>query len=73
MTARSRKSPAAKVADWTNEQRRQIAERAYYYFVERGKQPGHQLEDWLRAEAELASAASVKTPKKPRRAPTAKA
>ena len=33
----------------------QIAERAYHRFVERGCVPGHELEDWLAAEAELKS------------------
>ena len=31
----------------------QIRERAYGYFVERGGAHGHELDDWLRAEAQL--------------------
>jgi hypothetical protein len=31
----------------------QIAQRAYFRFVERGRTPGHEVEDWLAAEAEL--------------------
>lgn len=31
-----------------------VARRAYELFEERGREPGHELEDWLAAEAELA-------------------
>jgi hypothetical protein len=34
-----------------------IARRAYELFEARGGVPGHELEDWLRAEAELAQRA----------------
>ena len=27
--------------------------RAYQFFEERGRQPGHELDDWLRAEREV--------------------
>jgi hypothetical protein len=30
-----------------------IRERAYHYFEQRGCEHGHDLEDWLRAEAEV--------------------
>lgn len=30
-----------------------IRERAYELFVERGREPGHDVEDWLRAKREL--------------------
>ena len=33
--------------------RAQIRERAYFYYVARGGQPGAPEEDWLRAEREL--------------------
>ena len=33
--------------------REQIAQRAYELFTARGYQHGHDVEDWLRAEAEL--------------------
>ncbi len=36
-----------------------IATRAYELFCARGCEPGHDLEDWLRAEAELRRATSV--------------
>jgi len=31
----------------------QISARAYELYVQRGGQPGHELEDWLQAEFEL--------------------
>jgi hypothetical protein len=31
----------------------QIAERAYHLYLARGEAPGHDVEDWFRAEAEL--------------------
>jgi hypothetical protein len=34
--------------------RREIARRAYEIFVGRGGNDGHDVEDWLQAEAELA-------------------
>jgi len=30
-----------------------IAQRAYDFYLARGCEPGHELEDWLRAEQEL--------------------
>ena len=30
-----------------------IAKRSYEMYLERGAQPGHEVEDWLAAEAEL--------------------
>ena len=33
--------------------REQIAERAYYRYLERGQADGRALDDWLTAEAEL--------------------
>ena len=35
------------------ERRRMIAEAAYYLAERRGCEPGHDLEDWLAAEAEV--------------------
>ena len=31
----------------------EIAARAYQLFLERGREPGHELDDWLQAEYEL--------------------
>jgi Protein of unknown function (DUF2934) len=42
----------------------QIQARAYQIYLERRGAPGNQIDDWLRAERELASEA----PSKPRRA-----
>ncbi len=39
----------------------QIATRAYEIYLERGSTPGDPMQDWLRAESELAA-----PPKKPR-------
>ncbi len=36
--------------------REEIARRAYLLFLERGGEHGHDLADWLRAEAELTGA-----------------
>lgn len=33
---------------------KEIAQRAYAIYLERGGTPGHELEDWIRAERELA-------------------
>jgi hypothetical protein len=30
-----------------------VSRRAYELFQERGREPGHELDDWLRAEREL--------------------
>ena len=32
----------------------EIRRRAYELYLERGEEPGHDLEDWLQAERELA-------------------
>ena len=34
-------------------ERRQIEERAYQIYLERGDRPGGEVDDWLQAEAEL--------------------
>ena len=34
----------------------QIEQNAYYLYEQRGYQPGHELEDWLKAEKQLMSA-----------------
>jgi len=33
----------------------EVAQRAYYLYLERGSAPGNPLEDWLRAEEQLAA------------------
>ncbi len=34
---------------------RRIQKRAHQFFVERGREHGHDVEDWLRAEREIAA------------------
>ena len=36
-----------------------IAKRAYELFLQRGSNPGYELEDWRQAEAELTAAATA--------------
>jgi len=38
-----------------------IAKRAHELYLQRGSEPGHELEDWLQAESELADAESPAT------------
>ena len=38
------------------ELRERITQRAYELFLERGETPGHELEDWVRAESEVLAA-----------------
>src|SRR5574340_1397004 len=40
------------------EQKAMIREAAYFHYIERGYAPGHDLDDWLAAEAELERIAS---------------
>jgi hypothetical protein len=45
---RRHEKPPEKRSDWA-----EIAQRAYEFYEARGKEPGHELEDWLLAEQEL--------------------
>ena len=47
------KQPSLEVVDSAREQ--EIRRRAYEIYLERGEEPGRDLEDWLQAERELAS------------------
>ncbi|MGV3581004.1 MAG: DUF2934 domain-containing protein [Methylophilus sp.] len=38
---------------WDEEMRSRIAERAYYKAEARGYEPGHEIQDWVEAEAEI--------------------
>lgn len=49
-----KKQPVSAVTESGNEQEL-IRTRAYELYVERGMEDGHELEDWLRAQEELAS------------------
>lgn len=44
---------AAAVAIAFIDVQQQIRERAYQLFEARGRTPGHEIEDWLQAEAEV--------------------
>ena len=39
----------------------EIEARAYELFMERGQEPGHDVEDWLQAERELATNGAGRT------------
>jgi DUF2934 family protein len=47
-----KKSPATVTSD-TQELESQIRERAYELYEARGRENGHEVEDWLRAEEEI--------------------
>ena len=49
----SKKAPATAIAPTENEITERVRERAYQLFEERGGELGHDLEDWLQAEAEV--------------------
>jgi hypothetical protein len=40
-------------AAWEEEIRSRIAERAYFKAQARGYEPGHEIQDWIEAEAEI--------------------
>jgi hypothetical protein len=50
---KSVKATGAKAASKTAPTFEQIAKRSYEIYLARGAQPGHEVEDWLAAEAEL--------------------
>ena len=55
LRTRGAKSKSAPAQAGNGAQRQaMIAEAAYYFAERRGFAPGHELEDWLRAEAEIA-------------------
>ncbi len=41
--------------DLAEQQRERIGQRAHELYVARGQEDGHDLEDWLQAEAEIAT------------------
>ena len=47
------KKPSATVLGESQELEIQIRERAYALYEARGREDGHDLEDWLRAEEEI--------------------
>lgn len=64
---RAVKKPEAPEVLWhgyfsLEEREAMIREAAYYRYLERGCAPGHDLDDWLAAEAELEFGRMAKTP-----------
>lgn len=53
MGADTTKKPSATVRSEQQELEHQIRLRAYEVYEVRGKEDGHELEDWLRAEEEI--------------------
>ncbi len=60
VAAAADRAPKARV-DSTAISERDIARRAYDLYLARGREPGHQLEDWLQAERELRSSSLAST------------
>jgi len=59
-TSRQSKQPCTEVgreegSEVNPAREQEIRRRAYELYLERGEEPGHDLEDWLQAERELAS------------------
>ncbi len=55
MTKELQKKPAVSASSEPETPEDQIRARAFELYEERGKEEGHDLDDWLRAEAELMS------------------
>jgi hypothetical protein len=53
MAPKSVKAGAAKTSGSLAPTSEEIARRSYEIYLARGAQPGHEVEDWLTAEAEL--------------------
>ena len=53
MSAHPAKKPPATAVGDPQELEIQIRERAYELYVARGREDGHDLEDWFRAEEEI--------------------
>jgi hypothetical protein len=60
ITAAADRAPKARV-DVTAITEHEIARRAYNLYLARGREPGHQLDDWLQAERELRSSSLAST------------
>ena len=52
-TKKDRPAPAKSVKPGPDELRKLISDAAYYRAKQRGFAPGHELEDWIQAEAEV--------------------
>ena len=53
-----KKPPATVTADSTAFLEEDVRRRAYELYEKRGRKDGHEVDDWLRAEAELIEAAA---------------
>ena len=53
-TATRRQAPAVAVMKSTPDLQEQIRRRAYELYEQRGREDGHELDHWLRAESEVA-------------------
>ena len=53
MTPKAVPTPIDRKTQSSEEVQRQIRRRAYELYEERGRTEGHELDDWLQAEAEL--------------------
>ena len=58
------KKPPAPVTSDTQDLEFQIRQRAFELYEARGREDGHEVEDWLRAEEELTETAEVRLPEK---------
>ena len=52
-TSRAKETPIESASIETLPLEEKIRRRAYELYLERGSQPGSELDDWLRAEAEI--------------------
>jgi hypothetical protein len=55
MNTNPTRKPPATVGNDPEELERQIGRRAYEIYEARGREDGHDLDDWLRAEEEITS------------------
>jgi hypothetical protein len=53
ITATRRQTPALAVMKSAPELQEQIRHRAYELYEQRGRDEGHELDDWLQAESEM--------------------
>lgn len=65
-SATARTTPSARRSVTLEERYRLIQEAAYYRAEARGFAAGHEIEDWVAAEAEVDAAVRVPAPRKPR-------
>ena len=52
-TLKQQQTPKHLQAENTGGKTQIIQQRAYELFLQRGQEPGHELEDWLKAEQEV--------------------